>query len=82
MCVFVFIGYRPPSHDNLEIFFDELISSLNKASESCENFIVMGDFNIDVTNKGTEFDKLDEFCDLFDLANLVSSPMCFTNTIS
>ena len=59
--------YRPPSHDNLELFFDELTSSLSKASESYENFIVMGDFNIDVTNKGTKFDKLDEFCDLFNL---------------
>ena len=44
--------YRPPSHDNLELFFDELTSSLSKASESYENFIVMGDFNIDVTNNG------------------------------
>ena len=37
----------------------------------------MGDFNIDVTDKGTEFDKLDEFCDLFNLTNLVTSPTCF-----
>ena len=40
----------------------------------------MGDFNIDVTKKGTEFDKLDEFCDLFNLTNLVTSPTCFTKT--
>ena len=31
----------------------------------------MGDFNIDVTNKGIEFDKLDEFCDL--LTNLLTN---------
>ena len=37
----------------------------------------MGDFNIDVTNKGVEFDKLDEFSDLF---NLITSPTCFTKT--
>ena len=40
----------------------------------------MEDFNIDVTNKGIEFDKLDEFCDLFYLTNLVASPTCFTKT--
>ena len=40
----------------------------------------MWDFNIDVTKKGTEFDKLDEFCDLFNLTNLVISPTCFTKT--
>ena len=69
---------RPPSHDNLELFFEKLTSSLSKASESYENFILMGDFNIDVTNKWTEFDTLDEFCDLFNLTNLATSPRCFT----
>ena len=69
---------RPPSHDNLELFFDKLTSSLSKASESYKNFIVMGDFNIDFTNKGTECDTLDEFCDLFNLTNLATSPRCFT----
>ena len=33
---------------------------------------------IDVTNKGIEFDKLDQFCDLFNLINLVTSPTSFT----
>ena len=77
--------YRPPPHDNLELFFDELTSSLRKASESYEHFIVMGDFNVDVislilTKKGTELDKLDEFCDLFNLTNLVTLPTWFTKT--
>ena len=73
-----FSFYRPPSHDNLELLFGELTTSLSKASESYENFIVMGDFDIDVTNKGTKFDKLDEFCDIIDLTNLDTSPTCFT----
>ena len=36
--------YRPPSYDYLELFFDELTSSLNKAGESYENFIYYGEF--------------------------------------
>ena len=28
----------------------------------------------------SEFGKLDEFCDLFNLTNLVTSPTCFTKT--
>ena len=72
--------YRPPSYDNLELFFDELTRSLRKASESYKNFIVMGDINIDVTNKGIEFVKLDKSCDLFNLTDLVISPTCFTKT--
>ena len=43
--------------------------------------IVRGDFNIDVTKKGIEFDKLDEFCDLFNLTDLVTSPTCFTKKL-
>ena len=38
----------------------------------------MGDFNINVANEGIEFDKLDEFYDLFNLTNLATSPTCFT----
>ena len=56
------------------------LCSLSKASESLEHFIIMGDFNIDVKNRGVEFDKLDEFCDLFNLTNLITSPTCFTKT--
>ena len=37
----------------------------------------MSNFNIGVTKKRTKFDKLDEFCDLFNLTNLVTSPTCF-----
>ena len=61
--------YRPPSYNNLELFFDEISQSLSKASESYENLIVMGDFNVEVTKKGIEFDRLDEFCDLYNLTN-------------
>ena len=64
----------------MEIFFEELTNCLSTASESYEHFIIMGDFNIDVTNRGVEFDKLDEFCDLFNLTNLITSPTCFTKT--
>ena len=38
----------------------------------------MGDLNIDVTNWGVEFDNLDDFGDLFNLTNLITSPTCFT----
>ena len=72
--------YRPLSYDNLELFFDERTSLISKASESYENFIVIGDFNIKATNKRIEFDKLNEFCDLFNLTQLVTSPTCFTKT--
>ena len=64
----------------MQIFFEKLTNSLSKASDSYEHFIIMGDFNIDVANRGVEFDKLDGFCNLFNLKNLISSPRCFTKT--
>ena len=38
----------------------------------------MGDFNLDMKSKSLGYDKLDEFCDLFNLTNLIKSETCFT----
>ena len=38
----------------------------------------MGDFNIDMKSKSLRYDKLDDFCDLFNLRNLIKSETCFT----
>ena len=48
----------------------------------CDNFIVMGDFNTDVNLASHEHGKLEEFCNLFDLSNLIKSNICFTKTYS
>ena len=48
----------------------------------CDNFIVMGDFNIDLNLPIHEHGKLEEFCNLFDLSNLIKSNTCFTKTHS
>ena len=40
----------------------------------------MGNYNIDRTNKNcSEFDKLEELCDRFNLINLIKSETCYTN---
>ena len=38
----------------------------------------MGDFNIDLKIKGFGFNKLDQFCDLFNLTNLMKTETYFT----
>ena len=73
-----FSVYYHHSQGNLELFFDELSSCLSKASESYENFIVMGDFNIDIRTKGREYEKFEDFCSLFNLSNLIKSETCFS----
>ena len=69
---------RPPESSNLTMFFEELKISLSKAILKYENLLIMGDFNIDVKSKGLGYNKLDEFCDLFNLRNLIKSETCFT----
>ena len=73
--------YRPPSVSNIDLFFDEITISLNKALSISENIIVMGDFNIDIMNhKDPGFSKLEVLCDTFDLSNLIRESTCITKT--
>ena len=69
---------RPPGSSNLFIFFEEISVSLSKAILKYQNVIIMGDFNIDLKTKVVSFNKLREFCDLFNLTNLIKSEACFT----
>ena len=70
--------YRPPTPENLVSLFEELTDSLSKISEFYENFILLSDFNLDVKLADRELNKLDEFCDLFNLTNLIRNETCFT----
>lgn len=71
--------YRP-HHPQTLIFFHELTISLNKVITKFANFIVMGDFIKDITKEDCSgFDKLEEFCDMFNVANLIKSETCYPN---
>ena len=70
--------YRPPESSNLSTFFEELTTSLSKALLKYENLLIMGDFNVDMKSKSLGYDKRDEFCDLFNLTNVIKSETCFT----
>ena len=48
-----------------------------KALCKYENLIVMGDFNIDIKSSNSDKDKLENFCNLFNLINLVHSETYF-----
>ena len=70
--------YRPSTPENLASSFEELTASLNKGSQFHENFIILGDFNVDVKVAGRELDKLEEVCDPFNLTNLIRKETCLT----
>ena len=50
---------------------------ISKALCKHENLIVMGDFDIDIKSSNSDKDKLENFCDLFNLTNLVHSETLF-----
>ena len=61
----------------MNTFLDEITACLSKAAVKYDNIIIMGDFNIDIKNKRLGYGKLDTFCDLFNLTNLIHSETCF-----
>ena len=70
--------YRPPHLNNKKVFFSELTTSLNQATNKYDNIIVMGDLNIDTLKNGADTNHyLSDLCDTFSLANLISSSTCF-----
>ena len=69
--------YRSPSTGNIKTFSEEMNEVISKALCKYENLIVMGDFNIDIKSSNSDKDKLENFCDLFNLTNLVHSETCF-----
>ena len=63
-------AYRPPKNDNKVMFFNELNLSLNQCINKHDNIIVMGDLNIDISDKKKDNNNfLSDLCDTFSLQN-------------
>ena len=60
--------YRPPN------------SPIIRANDTHENFIFMGDFNIDIGISNSDHDRLEQFCSLFNLQFLIKKETCVTKT--
>ena len=64
---------RPPRNDNKIMFFNESSLSLNQCVNKYDNIIVMGDLNIDISNKRKGNNKfLADYCDTFSLQNIIT----------
>ena len=74
----IFSFYRPPK-SNIANFFSELSKCVDKATRRYENVVLMRDINIDTSEeKAIGMTKLSEFCDIFDLVNLITGSTCET----
>ena len=60
----IFSIYRPPYDNNLQQYFNYISKMVDKALCKYENFIIMGDLNIDnERDKGLKVDLFRKFCD-------------------
>ena len=66
-------GTYNPHRNNIGNHLDSLSKNLALYS-SAYNYIVIGDFNIEVDSK-----EMSSFCDTFDLTSLIKEPTCYKN---
>ena len=60
-------------------FISELNKCVDMATRKYENIVIIGDINIDTDNdKAAGLNKMSEFCNVFDLENLIRGNTCVT----
>ena len=69
----IFAGYNPKK-EHVGPFLSHVGKSLDYEIGKCGNLILIGDFNSQM-----EEDAMKEFCDTYNLKNLITEPICFKN---
>ena len=67
-------GSYNPNRDNIGNHLDSLSRNLALYSSTYENYIIIGDFNIEADSK-----EMSSFCDTFDLTSLIKETTCYKN---
>ena len=76
----IFNIYRP-SCKSIDHFFNELTKLIDLAINKYENIVVMGGFNIDISDSSCHgYQSLEQFSDIFSLQHLIKSKTCITKT--
>ena len=63
--------------ENIDNFLNILGPILNKHISQYENLLLIGDFNSEITEPSME-----EFCETYNLKNLIEGPTCFKNPLN
>ena len=72
----VFGGYNP-SKDNTADFVNGVGLIIDRYMSNYDNVLLLGDFNSEIQEKAMK-----EFCEMYNLSNLIKDPTCFKNPIS
>ena len=67
-------GTYNPHRNNVANHLDSLSKNLALYSSAYDNYIVIGDFNVEADSK-----EMSSFCDTFDLTSLIKEPTCYKN---
>ena len=67
-------GTYNPHRNNIGNHLDSLSKNLALYSSAYDNYIVIGDFNVEADSK-----KMSSFCDTFDLTSLIKEPPSYKN---
>ena len=72
----LFGGYNP-NKESISNFLDFIGNSLDTYIRNYDNLLIMGDFNTEM-----EVEPLKDFCDAFNLQNLIKEPTCFKSVLN
>ena len=73
----IIISFYRSEETNIKTFLSELKKCIDTVLNKYENIIVMGDMNVPMSNSNANgFKNVTDFCDIFDLKNLVKSTTC------
>ena len=73
-CKWLLFGGYNPHKDYIKDFLLEIQRELDNLMTSYENFILMGDFNSEITEYFME-----DFCNMYNLQNLIKDRTCYKN---
>ena len=68
-------SYRPPGSDE-NVYLDILGRLIDKCISLYDRYAIIGDLNLDLSSE-TKGKPLKEFCELYDLQNIIKDPTCF-----
>ena len=67
----LFAGYNPKK-ERISHFLNNIDTSLEKFIQTFNNLLLIGDFNSEI-----EEENMKEFCEVYNLQNLIKEPTCF-----
>ena len=73
-CKWLLMGGYNPNNENISYFLSNVSKIIDTYLKDYENIILIGDFNSSVTEH-----TMSEFCQMYNLHNLINEPTCYKN---